>query len=139
LVLEFFNYRIPDGTMVYTEAYQRARMSIQERCKALIIVEWEQLFTQWLSTEASADIGTIYKRSFQEHFGSFLDAHLEKQLWLSGTSLVAGLYTFLEIHDGVLELDDMLRFMRLFIDHQLDAFNIWSYELRESVDGVVKN
>jgi hypothetical protein len=125
--------------MSYKVLLGRVQESIQTQCNKNICEEWENLYTLWLSVEAPSIFGSIYEQTFQEHFGTSINAQLKKQVYNSGTNLAIGLYTFLEIHDGVLELDDMLRYTRLFITKQLDTFNTWSYEFRESVDSVMKN
>jgi len=103
----------------------RVQESIQTQCNKTICEEWENLYTLWLSVEAPSVFGSIYEQTFQEHFGTSMDIHMKKQVYNAGTNLAIGLYTFLEIHDGVLELDDMLRYTRLYIDRQLDNFSTY--------------
>jgi hypothetical protein len=122
--------------MEYKKLFEQVRCSIQEQCKVLIVKHWEQLFTMWLSSEASFDIGTIYKKALKKQFDYYMNSRLEQQIWMAGTNLVVALHTFLEVHDGVLELDDMLRFTRLYIDRQLVSFDTWCSELRETLDGI---
>jgi len=124
------------NTMEYTKLFEEVRRSIQEQCNGLIVRHWEQLFTLWLSTEASIDIGTIYKNALKKQFDYYMNSRLEKQIWMAGTNLVVALHTFLEVHDGVLELDDMLRFTRLYIDRQLISFDTWCSELRDTMEGI---
>jgi hypothetical protein len=120
--------------MSYKVLLGRVQESIQEQCRQTISKEWENLYTLWLSIDAPSVFGSIYEQTFQEHFGTSIDVHMKKQAYNDGTNLAVGLYTFLDIHDGVLELDDMLRYTRLYIDRQLHGFNTWCYELRETVE-----
>jgi len=115
--------------MSYRALLGRVKESIQTQCNKNICEQWEDLYTVWLSIYAPSVFGSIYEETFQEYFGTSIDTQLKKQAYICGTNLAVGLYTFLEIHDGVLELDDMLRFMRLYTERQLDNFSTWCYDL----------
>jgi len=120
--------------MNFTEKFNLAKTGILEHCKHCIIDNWEKLFTKWLLSEASIDLGYGYKYKFKKHFEQYMDPTIEKQLVLAGNHIAFAIHAFLEIHDGVLEVEDILRFTELFLNRQMKEFDTWCGELRFAVE-----
>ncbi len=101
-------------------------------CKKCISDNWNQMFHMWLEHEADMTFGYGYHNAFEKEFSQYMNTKIKDTLWFAGKNIIFALNAFTSYNKNV-KLEDVLKFIELFVEQQLRDFDNWCEDIREAM------